>query len=310
MPHIDNYAQMLQVAAAAGPVPVAVAAAEEYEVLVAVSQAEALGIVSATLVGSRPAIHSIAQEHGLNFADADILDEPDPMSAAECAIRLVASGQARVAIKGQLQTSAFLRAALDRRAHLRTSHLISHVGIFEVPGFSRLLFITDGGVVLFPTEEQKAEIVSNAILVARALGIAEPKVALVTASDSPSPDLPVSLEMARIAALQDRWQTERAHVDGPFLLDTAVSPDVAQQRGRTGQVAGRADVLVGPNVESVNIMAKAITYFAGGRMAGLVVGAKAPLVVGSRADPPETRLVCIAAGALVAAAMGDGSHRQ
>jgi phosphate butyryltransferase len=222
-------------------------------------------------------------------------------------MRLVASGAARVAVKGQIQTSTFLHAALRREAGLRTERLISHVGVFEVPGFERLLFITDGGVVLFPTLEQKAQIVSNAILVARALGIAEPRVALLAAADEVSADLPVTQEIAAVVGMQDRWREEKAWVDGPFMLDTAVSEEAAQRQGRTGPVAGRADVLVAPDVESGNIMAKGITYFAHGRMAGLVVGARAPLVVGSRADPPETRLVCVAAGALLAST-ADGRY--
>jgi phosphate butyryltransferase len=216
-------------------------------------------------------------------------------------MQIVAEGGALVAIKGQMPTPAFLHAALKREAGLRTGRLVSHVGIFEVPGFDRLLFITDGGVVLYPNLEQKLEIVSNGIAVAKGLGVQQPKVALLAAADQVHPEMPVTLEIEEIVALHERWLSEGAVVGGPLLLDTAVSPEIARQRGRGGAVAGHAQVLVAPDVESGNIMAKGITYFAGGRMAGLVVGAKAPLVVGSRADPPETRLVCIAAGALVAA---------
>lgn len=304
MPPIKNYDEMLKVAAAAGPVPVVIAAAHEHEVLAAASEAEARGIISAILVGNARAIEHMAREHGLDLRSMRIVDEPDEAIAAEKAMRIVAEGEAKVAVKGQVQTPTFLHAALRREAGLRTDRLISHVGIFEVPGFDRLLFITDGGVVLFPTLEQKVEIVSNAIAVARGLGITQPKVALLAAADEVLPDLPVTVEIAGIVAMQERWQAEGAIVGGPFLLDTAVSPEIARQRDRGGRVAGHADVLVGPDVESVNIMAKGITYFAGGRMAGLVVGAKAPLVVGSRADPPLTRLVCIAAGALLAASSG------
>jgi phosphate butyryltransferase len=178
------------------------------------------------------------------------------------------------------------------------------VGVFEIPGFDRLLFITDGGVVLFPTQEQKVQIVSNAILVAKGLGVQEPRVALLAAVDEASDSFPVTREIEAVVAMQDRWREEAAWVDGPMTLDTAVSGEHAELNGRSGPVAGRAEVLVAPDIESGNIMAKGITYFAHGRMAGLVVGAKVPLVVGSRADPPETRLVCIAAGALLAATAG------
>jgi len=301
VPSLTNYDQMLEAAAIAGPVPVAIAAAQEHEVLAAAAEAQSRGIIQAILVGDAGAIHQIAYEHGLDLSAMRIVDAPDTVTAADRTMHIVAQGEAKVAIKGQLQTGIFLHAALRREAGLRTGRLISHVGVFEVPGFDRLLFITDGGVVLYPTKEQKIEIVSNAIAVAQGLGIEQPKVALLAAADEVLPELPVTAEIAAIVAMRERWLSEGAWVDGPFLLDTAVSPQIARERGRSGAVAGQAEVLVGPDVESVNIMAKGITYFAGGRMAGLVVGGKAPLVVGSRADPPKTRLVCIAAGALLAA---------
>ena len=296
-----DYDQMLEAAAAVGPVPVAIAAAHEWQVVVAAHEAQKRGIIQATLIGDVRGIHQIAREHGLTLDAVHVVDEPDSAASAQETMRLVAQGRAQVAVKGQMQTSVFLHAALRREAGLRTWRLITHVGIFQVPGFDRLLLITDGGVVLYPTREQKMEIVSNGIAVARGLGIHGPKVALLAAVDGVSPELPVTIEIAQIVAMQERWTAEGALVDGPLLLDTAVCARVAELRNRGGPVAGHADVLVAPDVESGNIMAKGITYFGGGRMAGLVVGAKAPLVVGSRADPPETRLVCIAAGALLAA---------
>jgi phosphate butyryltransferase len=300
VPPIKDYDEMLKAAAAAGPVPVVIAAAHEHEVLVAASEAQTRGIINAILVGDAQAIRRMAQDHHLDLHAMHIVNEPDEALAAGKAMRIVAQGEAKVAVKGQVQTPVFLHSALRREAGLRTEQLISHVGVFEIPGFDRLLFITDGGVVLFPTLEQKREIVSNGIAVAHGLGIAQPKVALLAAADEVLSDQPVTVEIAEIVAMQERWEAEGAVVGGPFLLDTAVSPEIAKQRGRGGRVAGHAEVLVGPDVESVNIMAKGITYFAQGRMAGLVVGAKAPLVVGSRADPPKTRLVCIAVGALLA----------
>ena len=296
-----DYDQMLEAAAAVGPVPVAIAAAHEWQVVVAAYEAQKRGIIHATLIGDAGGIRQIAREHGLALDAVHVVDEPDSAASAQKTMRLVAQGRAQVAVKGQMQTSVFLHAALRREAGLRTWRLITHVGIFQVPGFDRLLLITDGGVVLYPTREQKMEIVSNGIAVARGLGIHGPKVALLAAADGVSPELPVTVEIAQIVAMQERWMAEDALVDGPFLLDTAVSARLAKLREQSGPVAGHADVLVAPDVESGNIMAKGITYFAEGRMAGLVVGAKAPLVVGSRADPPETRLVCIAAGALLAA---------
>lgn len=301
MTSLRSYEEMLRAAAQLGPVPVVIAAAHEHEVLLAAAEAQTRGIVQATLVGDRLSIQQMARDHTLDLCGMPIVDVSDDRTAADRAMQIVASGEAMVAIKGQVQTPVFLHAALRREAGLRTQRLVTHVGVFEVPGFDRLLYITDGGVVLHPTLEQKVEIVSNAIAVARGLGVDTPRVAMLAAADEVIDELPVTLEIAEIVAMQERWQHEGAVVGGPFLLDTAVSPDVARARQRGGRVAGQAEVLVGPDVQSVNIMAKGITYFAGGRMAGLVVGAKVPLVVGSRADPPRTRLVCIAAGALLAA---------
>jgi phosphate butyryltransferase len=310
VPSIANYDQMLQAAAAAGPVSVAIAAAQEHEVLVAAAEAQRRGIIQAILVGDAKAIHELAHEYGLDLGGMRIVDEADSATAADKTMQIAAQGEAKAAIKGQLQTGVFLRAALRREAGLRTGCLISHVGVFEVPGFDRLLFITDGGVVLYPTKEEKVEIVSNGIAVAKGLGIRQPKVALLAAADEVVPELPVTVEIAEIVAMRDRWYSEGAVVDGPFLLDTAVSPQVARKRGRGGAVAGHAEVLVAPDLESGNIMAKGITYFARGRMAGLVVGSKVPLVVGSRADPPETRLVCVAAGALLAARLDSDTRAR
>ncbi|HUT14902.1 MAG TPA: phosphate acyltransferase [Anaerolineae bacterium] len=307
MLRIRDYDEMLKAAAAVGPVPVAIAAAHEREVLVATCEAQALGIVQATLIGNGERIRQLAHEEGLALDALRVIDAADSVTCAERTIRLAAHGQVRVAVKGQMRTSVFLHAALRRDLGLRTGRLVSHVGVFSVPGFGRLLFITDGGVVLYPTKEQKIEIVSNGIAVAQGLGIPEPKVALLAASDEVLPEVPVTVEIAEIVAMQERWAAEGALVDGPFLLDTAVCPSIARQRNREGAVAGQADVLVAPDVESGNIMAKGITYFAKGRMAGLVVGTKAPLVVGSRADPSRTRLVCIAAGALLAAGVSSAA---
>ncbi len=223
MPPIKNYQQLLAAATTVGPVPVVVAAAHEYEVLQAVCAAQTKGIIHAMLVGQAQIIHQIAQQHGLNLGAMDIVDEVDETQAAVKAMRLVSQGKAKVAIKGQVQTSIFLRAALAREVGLRTNRLISHVGVFEVPGFDRLLFISDGGVVLYPTKEQKIEIISNSIAVARGFGVKQPKVALLAAADEVIAELPVTLEIAEIVAMQERWLAEGALVDGPFLLDTAVS---------------------------------------------------------------------------------------
>ena len=292
---------MLDEACRRGPVPAVIAAANSAEVVGAACQARDMGILThSVLVGNRRLIEQAASERGLNLAGFAILDSPDNQVAAERAMELASRGEVRVAVKGQMETSKFLRAALARRAGLRTDRTISHVGVFQVPDFDRLLFITDGGVVLYPTIEQKIEIVENGIEVAHSLGIGAPRVALLAAANSVELTLPVTLEIAQIAALESRWRDMGAWVNGPLTLDAAVEPSKAGRLGLDGPVAGHADVLVAPDVESGNMMAKGITYFAHGVMAGVVVGARVPLVVGSRSDPVATRLACIGAGALIA----------
>ncbi|MCG2768521.1 MAG: bifunctional enoyl-CoA hydratase/phosphate acetyltransferase [Chloroflexota bacterium] len=298
---ITNFAGMLDAASKKGPVPVAVAAANVAEVIIAASRAHEMGIITSSfLVGNGKRIEDIASEYQLDLSGFTVVDSPDDSGAARRAMELVARGEAKVVVKGQMETSKFLKAALSRNADLRTGRTISHVGIFEIPDFDRLLLITDGGVVLYPTLEQKIEIIYSAIEVAERLGTVPPRVALLAAADSVILEVPVTMEIAQIVAMKSRWEEAGAYVDGPLTLDSAISPSVAAQRGLSGPVAGRADVLVVPDVESGNIMAKGITYFAGGAMAGVVLGTRVPLIVGSRSDPVETRLACIGAGVLIA----------
>jgi len=298
---IVTFAQMLDAARTKGPVPVVVAAANVPEVVIAATQAHEMGIIAdSILVGNGRLIEGIARENQLDISGFTLVDSPDALAAARRAMELAARGEARVVVKGQMETSKFLKAALSRSAGLRTRRTISHVGIFEIPDFDRLLLITDGGVVLYPTLEQKIEIIYNAIDVAQRLGVVPPRVALLAAANSVMLEVPVTMEIAQIVAMKSRWEEAGAHVDGPLTLDSAISPCIAAQRGLSGPVAGRADVLIVPDVESGNIMAKGITYFAGGAMAGVVLGARVPLIVGSRSDPVATRLACVGAGALIA----------
>jgi phosphotransacetylase len=298
---ITDFSSMLKEARRRGPVPAVIAAANSAEVVTAACRARDMGILShSVLAGDRKLIEQAASENSLDLTGFTILDSPDSQAAAQRAMELASSGAVRVVVKGQMETSKFLKAALARRAGLRTDRTISHVGVFQVPGFNRLLLITDGGVVLYPTIEQKIEIVENGIEVAHRLGISAPRVALLAAANSVALTIPVTMEIAQIVALESRWRDLGAWVDGPLTLDAAVEPIEADRQGVNGPVAGHADVLVAPDVESGNIMAKGITYFAHGVMAGVVVGARVPLIVGSRSDPVATRLACIGAGALIA----------
>lgn len=293
---ISNFAQLLAAAREAGPKTVGIAAAHEQEVLLAAQDAEKSGIARCILVGDREQIRSLAKEHGIRFEGLMVIDEPDPRQAARKVMELVRTGDAQIAMKGRIETGDFLRAALDRDTGLRGSRLLSHVGVFEIPGFDRLIFVTDAGVVVAPDITQKMEIVQNAIEVARALGIEKPKVAVLAATEMVNPKIPTTLDAANLAKMADRGQIRGGIVDGPLALDNAISSESASIKGISSPVAGQADILVTPDVEAGNMLAKAISYFAKGRMAGVVVGARSPLIVASRSDPHETKLMSMALG--------------
>jgi len=178
--------------------------------------------------------------------------------------------------------------------------LLTHVGIFEIPGFDRLIFISDAGVVVAPTMEQKIEIVQNAIYVAQRLGVEQPRVAILAATEMVNPKIPTTLDAANLSKMADRGQIKGGLIDGPLALDNAISLESAQIKGIKSEVAGRADILIPPDVEAANVLAKAITYFAKGNMAGVVVGGKSPIIVASRSDPHQTKLVSMALGVLLA----------
>jgi len=215
-------------------------------------------------------------------------------------MELVGLGHAQIAMKGKIETGDFLRAALDKEVGLRVGRLLTHVGVFEIPGFDRLLFISDAGVVVAPTMEQKIEIVQNAIYVAQRLGVEEPKVAILAATEMVNPKIPTTLDAANLAKMADRGQIKGGIVDGPLALDNAISLESARIKGIKSEVAGCADILIAPDIEAGNMLAKALTYFAKARMAGIVVGGKSPLIVASRSDPHETKLVSMALGVLLA----------
>ncbi len=297
---IRSFAELVEAARAKGPKRVAIAAAQEREVLLAAQDAERQGLAQCILVGDVPAIQEIAAEEGLDLSGMEMVHEPDPREAARRAMALVSQGHAEMAMKGRVETGDFLRAALDKEFGLRAGRLLSHVGVFEIPGFDRLIFVSDAGVVVAPDLAQKVEIVQNAIFVAQALGIPQPRVAILAATEMVNPKIPNTMDAANLAKMAERGQIVGGIVDGPLALDNAISPDAAAVKGIRSEVAGRADILIVPDIEAGNVLAKAITYFARGKMAGIVQGGRSPLIVASRADPHESKMVSMALGILLA----------
>jgi phosphate butyryltransferase len=297
---ITTFDEMVSRARKVGPVQIAVAAAHDPEVLKAVDQAQREGIVEATLVGDWPAIEAYAAQTGVELSGTDIIHEPDLRLAARRTIGLARSGQVGVVVKGQIKTSELLSTALNREVGIRGPGLLTHVAIFELPGMDRLVYLSDSGVVVYPDVYQKLEIINNVVAVAHLFGVTEPKVAILAASETVHPKIPASIDALALAKMAEQGWVEGAVVDGPLGLELAISPQVARLEQSDSPIAGLADVLIVPNVEAGNIVAKGLLYFAHARMAGLVVGARVPIIISSRADSAETRYLSLAMAAVLA----------
>ncbi|MCL7452873.1 MAG: bifunctional enoyl-CoA hydratase/phosphate acetyltransferase [Anaerolineae bacterium] len=295
-----TFAELLEAAKDKGPKTVAIAAGHQAEVMLAGLDAEVAGLAEVILVGDIPRIRAIAAEEGFDISRMDLVQAEHSRDAAWQVMKLVSEGKADIAMKGKVETSDFLRGALTKELGLRTGRLFTHVAAFEIPEFDRLIFISDAGVVVAPDLEQKVEIVQNAIYVAHALGIDRPRVAVLAATEIVNPKIPTTLDAANLSKMADRGQIRGGLVDGPLALDNAISPESARIKGIKSEVAGYADILITPDIEAGNVLAKAITYFAQGKMAGVVVGARCPLILPSRSDTREAKLVSLALGVMLA----------
>ena len=274
---------------------VAVAVGQDEAVLEAIARAEKEGVADGVLVGDEGLIREVAKAHDVNLEGIDIVHEPDTNKAARRAVELVSKGDCHIAMKGKIHTDDFLRAILDKEVGLRTQRLLSHVFILEVERPVRhLIFVTDGAMNIAPDFEQKAQIATNAISLARLFGIEQPKVAALAGVELVNPKMQATQDAAILALMSYRGQFEQGIVEGPLALDIAVSEEAARTKGVKNAVAGKADILLVPSLESGNILAKAFSHLAGGRTAGLVLGAKAPVVLTSRADSAESKFLSIA----------------
>jgi phosphate butyryltransferase len=297
---IRTFPELLEAARAKGPKTIAVAAAHQSEVMLAGLDAEVAGLAEVILVGDSDRIRQIASAEGFDISRMEVIHAPQHREAAWTVMKLVSDGQAEIAMKGRVETSDFLRAALSKELSLRTGRLFSHVAAFEIPGFDRLIFISDAGVIVAPDLEQKVQIVQNAIYVAHAMDINMPRVAVLAATEVVNPKIPTTLDAANLSKMADRGQIKGGLVDGPLALDNAISPESVQIKGIKSEVAGHADILIAPDIEAGNVLAKAITYFAQGKMAGVVVGGRCPLILPSRSDTREAKLVSLALGVMLA----------
>lgn len=301
-PHLQH---LLDQAKAQGPIPVAVAYPCDAGSLQAAMQAAQAGLITPLLVGPEARIRAAAQSAGLDLAGASIHSTADdPRAAAAQAAALCGSGQARALMKGSLHSDELLGAAVAREAGLRGSRRASHVFVMDMPGFERPLLMTDCVVNIFPTLMDKRDIAQNAIDLARAIGIARPRVAVLSAVETVNPAIPGTIDAAALCKMADRGQISGAILDGPLAYDNAISLRSAHHKGIVSDVAGQPDVLLVPSLEAGNMIYKQLVYMADAECAGLVLGMRVPIVLTSRSDSVASRIASCALAVLADAAGG------
>ena len=276
-----------------------VAAAHDEEVLLAVKDACEMNIIKAIIIGEEDKIRKIADEIKFDLTDVEVINECDLKLCAEKAVKLVSSGKADYVMKGLLDTSIILKEVLNKEYGLRTDSLLSHVMIYEVPSYHKLLILTDGGMNINPDVSQKKKIVDNAIKAAKSLGIDTVKVACLAAKEKVNPKMQATLDADELKTMcKDGMFGKGAIVEGPIAFDLAMSEEACKIKGYESEVGGDADILLVPNIETGNGIGKALTYMANAKSAGIIMGAKAPVVLVSRADTHESKLYSIAYGAI------------
>ncbi len=297
---IKKFDEIIAAAKGNGGKTISVAVAQDREVLMAIKATKDLGIADAILVGDKEAILKEASNIKMDLTNFELIDVKDKREACKKAVALVSEGRAQILMKGIVDTSIILKAALEEKAGLRTGNILSHVAVFEVDQYDLLFYITDPGMNIAPNLEQKKQLIENVVKVANALGNSEPKVAILAAVEKVNPKMPATLDAEALVNMQKDGEIKGCIVGGPFALDNAVSIEAAKHKGIEHPVAGNADILLVPTIEAGNILYKAITFLAGGKSSGIVVGARVPLIVTSRADSEEAKLNSIAIAALIA----------
>ncbi|PTR05822.1 MULTISPECIES: bifunctional enoyl-CoA hydratase/phosphate acetyltransferase [unclassified Novosphingobium] len=265
-------------------------------------EAAEAGLITPLLVGPEAKIRAAAEEAGKNLAGIRLIDAPHSHAAATEAVEQVRSGVARLLMKGSLHTDELMGAVVNAATGLRTARRISHAYIMDVPGHPRPLIITDAAINIAPTLEEKADIIRNAIDLAHVIGMAEPRVAILAAVETVNPAMKATIEAAALCKMAERGQITGGILDGPLAFDNAISPAAAREKGIVSSVAGQADILVVPDLEAGNMLAKQLTFLGQADAAGIVLGAQVPIILTSRADSLRTRLASCAVAVLLARA--------
>jgi phosphate acetyltransferase len=305
----EKYQRLLDFCRALPPTPTAVAHPCDQSSLEGAVDAARLGLISPILVGPRLRIEAVAKEFGIDVSALPIVDAPFSHASAEKAVELVREGKAEALMKGSLHTDEVMGAVVKRDTGLRTARRVSHCFIMDVPTHPDALIITDAAVNIAPTLEDKVDIVQNAIDLAQAIGVKEVRVAILSAMETVNPKVPSTVEAAALCKMADRGQITGGILDGPLALDNAISLESVKIKKINSPVAGRANVLVVPDLEAGNMLAKSLSFLANADSAGIVLGARVPIILTSRADSVMSRLASCAVAALVARARREASTK-
>ncbi len=297
---IKNFDELLKIAIEKGPKVVAVACAQDDDALKAIKSAYDKGIVKGILVGDVPKIESIAEEIGLDLSGFECIHLEDMAEASLKAVELVSTGKADLVMKGLVDTSIILKAVLNKEVGLRTGNVLSHVAVFDVPTYHKILTVTDAAMNIAPDLNAKKQIIENALAVTRALEIDMANVGVITAKEKVTESMPATVDAGELVRMNQEGLITGCKVGGPFALDNAVSKEAAQIKGIKDPMAGDVDILLCPTIEAGNVLYKALNFLANAKSAGIIVGAKAPIVLTSRADSDDSKLNSIALGVLMA----------
>ncbi len=288
---------ILDLAKKVGPKKVVVALAEDEEVLLALEQARKEKVIEGILVGTKEKIEELALKNLIDIEKFEIDEETDGFSASLKCCELINKGKADLIMKGWVGTANFMKAILDKEKGLGTHKLLSHVAVFEIPAYPKLLMITDAAINISPGLMEKAQIIQNAVDVSHSLGIETPLVACIAAIEKVNPDrMPATVDCACLSKMAQRGQIKGAVVDGPLGLDNAISEKSAEVKGVKSQVAGKSDIILCPNIETGNVIYKTLIEFAQAKCAAIVAGTKVPVILTSRADSHETKFMSITLG--------------
>ncbi|MAU41199.1 MAG: phosphate acetyltransferase [Kordiimonas sp.] len=305
------FADVLKKAQSLGPLPTAVVYPLSDVALLGAVEAAQIGLLQPVLIGPTTAIQTKADTLGLDLGGCTFHDIENDVAAAQQATKLAREGQVKALMKGSLHTDHFMGAIVSRQEGLRTERRLSHVYVMDVPTYPKPLFISDAAINIYPDLMVKRDIVQNAIDLAIACGTPNPKVAILSAFETVKSKLPSTLEAAALCKMADRGQITGGELDGPLAFDNAISVDAARTKGIVSNVAGNADILIAPDLEAGNILAKQLSFLANAKAAGIVLGARVPVILTSRADTKATRLASCALACLLNAYQQqqlDGDH--